>query len=295
MIERTRSRQHGGNCGGTKGAVKRAQRGVAPRSFPHPNSRRCAGNRTHPQNASSSDGRRVSRNGTEICGGSRQDKLQSIVTMARRSKQGLVVGSKLSDFEFIGQLGAGAHGVVHKVRSKLDGKVYVIKEVRLRQLKTKDRKAALAEVQVLQSIDHPNIIRYYCSFLAKEQLYIVFEFAGGGDLHAMIASQRQKRFYLKESQLWRYLWELSEAIGYLHKKRIIHRDIKSLNVFLTAGNRIKLGDLGVSRIVGEADLLRTRVGTPLYVSPLICSCECTESSYYCRHQLVDHLFLKKLL
>ena len=79
------------------------------------------------------------------------------------------VGSSIADFEFLSQLGEGAHGVVNKVRSKVDGKMYVIKEVKLKRLREKARKAALAEVAILQGVQHPNIIRFHNSFLEKSK------------------------------------------------------------------------------------------------------------------------------
>ena len=99
------------------------------------------------------------------------------------------------------------------------------------------------------------------------RLHIVLEYAEGGDLYHLIDVQRAKRLYFKESQLWRYLHELCLALQYLHGKKIIHRDIKTLNVFLTGANMVKLGDLGVSRVVKDDDLMETRVGTPLYLPP----------------------------
>ena len=91
---------------------------------------------------------------------------------AGRSSGG--VGSSIADFEFICQLGEGAHGVVNKVRSKVDGKTYVIKEVKLRRLREKARKAALAEVAMLKGVQHPNIIRFYNSFLEKSKWVLTF-------------------------------------------------------------------------------------------------------------------------
>ena len=84
------------------------------------------------------------------------------------------VGSSIADFEFLSQLGEGAHGVVNKVRSKVNGKTYVIKEVKLRRLREKARKAALAEVAMLKGVQHPNIIRFHNSFLEKSRYVLSY-------------------------------------------------------------------------------------------------------------------------
>ena len=90
---------------------------------------------------------------------------------SKRTGKGVTsgVGCSVADFDFICQLGEGAHGVVNKVRSKVDGKIYVIKEVKLRRLKERARKAALDEVAMLKGVQHPNIIRFYNSFLEKSK------------------------------------------------------------------------------------------------------------------------------
>lgn len=86
----------------------------------------------------------------------------------------------------------------------------------------------------------------------------------------MLKDQRQKKKYFAEKDIWDYAYQICMAVEYLHSKNIIHRDIKCLNIFLTESRQIKLGDLGVSKIVQSAALQNdTRVGTPLYLSPEI--------------------------
>ena len=71
-----------------------------------------------------------------------------------------------------------------------------------------------------------------------------------------------------EHQIWRWAYEIWLGVKYLHEKSILHRDIKSLNIFLTKTNRVKIGDLGISKILsGSIKYQATKVGTPLYLSP----------------------------
>ena len=106
----------------------------------------------------------------------------------------------------------------------------------------------MKEVNILKSIDHINVIRYYGSFLEKNYLYIVMEYAEGGDLHRLLRKNRAENKKFSERDLWMFAYEISLAINVLHNKNIIHRDIKCLNLFLTRENRIKLGDMGQSKI-----------------------------------------------
>lgn len=73
---------------------------------------------------------------------------------------------------------------------------------------------------------------------------------------------------IAESEIWRIAYQLALALSYLHEHCIIHRDIKTLNIFLDENNGVKLGDMGVSKIVDNALCVQgTRVGTPLYLAP----------------------------
>ena len=94
------------------------------------------------------------------------------------------------------------------------------------------------------------------------------EYAEGGDLHQLIRIQRNKKYKFTEKRIWQFAYDLSKSIDYLHKNNIIHRDIKTMNVFLDGNGRVKLGDLGVARILKDAHQLQfSRVGTPMYISP----------------------------
>lgn len=95
------------------------------------------------------------------------------------------VGDRVADFKIIGELGRGTYGVVYKVISNIDKCVYVMKKINIKHVKQKHQAEALKEAQILSKVHHNNIIRYYNSFVEENHLYIIMEFAEGGDLHVV--------------------------------------------------------------------------------------------------------------
>ena len=75
---------------------------------------------------------------------------------------------------------------------------------------------------------------------------------------------------LKEDVIWKLFIKICIGLGYLHKKKVLHRDLKSLNIFLTKGLDVKIGDLGVAKSLTQSGFAKTFIGTPYYLSPEIC-------------------------
>jgi serine/threonine protein kinase len=175
---------------------------------------------------------------------------------------------RTKDFKIVKLLGKGTYGAVYKVVRKSDNEEYALKEVSLKALKKREREDAVNEVRVLASIKHRNILRYCEAFLEGSNLYIVTEYAKGGDLHGKIKRYTKKRKSLAEKTIWTYLLQLCSGLDTLHKINIMHRDLKPKNIFLTAHNQIRLGDLGCAKIM-KAGMARTQIGTPYYMSPEI--------------------------
>jgi NIMA (never in mitosis gene a)-related kinase len=175
----------------------------------------------------------------------------------------------MENYETIRTLGQGGFGKALLARRKSDQVEVVVKEVRLTALSPKDRDDALREVKVLSSLKHPYIVEYFESFQARGCLYIVMAYADGGDLAGKIQKQGTKR--LPESEVLHYFVELALAIKYIHDRKILHRDLKGENVFLTKDGTVKLGDFGIARVLDHTfQVCRTQIGTPYYLSPEIC-------------------------
>lgn len=95
------------------------------------------------------------------------------------------VGNCVADFKLLCELGRGSYGVVNKVLSNIDNRIYVMKRINIKHVKQKHQKEALKEAQILRKVRHPNIIKYYTSFVDDEHLYIIMEYAEGGDLQVV--------------------------------------------------------------------------------------------------------------
>ena len=177
----------------------------------------------------------------------------------------------LNDFELGKELGKGTFGSVTIVKRKEDQKIYAMKRVKIGRLTQKEKLNSFNEVRILASIDHKNIIGYKEAFFddKSKTLNIVMEYADGGDLNTKIKETKQKKLFFEEKKIWSTLIQILQGLNYLHKSCIIHRDLKSANIFLTKNGIIKIGDLNVSKILNKMVTTYTQTGTPYFASPEI--------------------------
>ena len=177
----------------------------------------------------------------------------------------------LEDFEFGKELGKGAFGSVTIVKRLEDNKIYAMKRVKIGRLGKKEKDNSFNEVRLLASIDHKNIIGYKEAFFddKSKTLNLVMEYADGGDLSTKIKEYRKKNIYFEEETIWSTLIQILEGLKYLHQSCIIHRDLKSANIFLTKSGCVKIGDLNVSKILNTMRTASTQTGTPYFASPEI--------------------------
>ena len=177
--------------------------------------------------------------------------------------------TSIRDFKKEKVIGKGSFGSVYLVRRRQDNKIYALKTVILEKLNKKEQENSVNEVRILASINHPNVIGYKEAFWDDEKsaLNIVMEYADDGDLHSKIEKMKKAGGYFKEPIIWSYAIQMIEGLKALHDKKIMHRDLKSANIFLVKDkHQCKLGDMNVSKVIKEK-VLHTQTGTPYYASP----------------------------
>jgi len=106
--------------------------------------------------------------------------------MKEVNKEQSEYGNSLNDFKIISELGRGAYGIAYQVLSlKQPETTFVLKRIPISHLNVRQQKEALFEVQILRRLKHPHIIKYYTSFIESDSLFILMEYAFGGDLYTV--------------------------------------------------------------------------------------------------------------
>ena len=176
----------------------------------------------------------------------------------------------IKDYEIKEKLGEGAYGSVYKVSKKNSKEFFVIKKIPLFGLDSKEKEDVNNEAKILSQIQSNYIVKYYESFVNEDALNIVMEYCDSGDLSEFIESKKKTKKLLKEDLILQIFIKIVIGLAYLHKHNILHRDLKSPNIFLTHGLEIKIGDLGVAKVLSRSGFAKTFIGTPYYLSPEIC-------------------------
>ncbi|XP_061209141.1 serine/threonine-protein kinase Nek5 isoform X2 [Neopsephotus bourkii] len=176
----------------------------------------------------------------------------------------------MDKYEIIKKIGEGSFGKIFLAKVKVDNEQCVIKEINLTKMPVKEKEASQKEVILLAKMKHANIVTFYASFQEKNKLYIVMEYCDGGDLMTRINMQHGVLF--DEDQILSWFVQISLGLKHIHDKKILHRDIKAQNVFLSNNGKVaKLGDFGIARQLNSTtEFAHTCVGTPYYLSPEIC-------------------------
>jgi len=178
-------------------------------------------------------------------------------------------------FEFQKQIGQGTFSVVKLALHKSTGKSYAIKIIDKQKFcrEEKSQEQIKREIQILSKVSHPNIVAYKGLYESQKYLYIILEYAEGGELFEHILQSN-----LLENEVRALFKQLLDAVYYLHNHGIAHRDLKPENILLDDKGKIKLSDFGLARFLAEASMMTTLCGTPQYVAPEVIKIGMSESA-----------------
>ncbi|RHY26773.1 hypothetical protein DYB32_007313 [Aphanomyces invadans] len=169
-------------------------------------------------------------------------------------------------------IGRGSYGCAYLATEVKTGKQYVVKKIPIELMTDKEKKQAFAEVELLSRLDNEYVVQYKENFVEGTVLHLVMEYCDGGDLTARIKEMKDSNGgYFPPDVVLTWFVQMAVAIKYLHERHILHRDLKTSNIFLTRRNIVKLGDFGIARTLESTmDHAKTVVGTPYYMSPEVC-------------------------
>uniref|UniRef100_A0A8C6FXA5 NIMA related kinase 10 n=1 Tax=Moschus moschiferus TaxID=68415 RepID=A0A8C6FXA5_MOSMO len=212
-----------------------------------------------------------------------EDELKQIAENVESINQNKAPSKYIGNYAILDHLGSGAFGCVYKVRKRSGQNLLAMKEVNLHNpafgKDKKDRDSSVRNIVseltiIKEQLYHPNVVRYYKTFLENDRLYIVMELIEGAPLGEHFSSLKEKRHHFAEERLWKIFIQLCLALRYLHKeKRIIHRDLTPNNIMLGDKDRVTVTDFGLAKQKQESSRLTSVVGTILYSCPEVLKSE----------------------
>jgi len=174
-------------------------------------------------------------------------------------------GDPRENLENFLKIGEGSTGTVCIATDKSTNRQVAVKKMDLR--KQQRRELLFNEVVIMRDYHHPNIVEMYDSFLVDDELWVVMEYLEGGALTDIVTHSR-----MDESQIATVCSQCLKPLAYLHSQGVIHRDIKSDSILLTADGRVKLSDFGFcAQVSQELPKRKSLVGTPYWMSPEVIS------------------------
>jgi len=195
------------------------------------------------------------------------DKVESLLNLQHVNKN---PQHNVANFKIDKVLGQGSYAIVKLALDKHSNQKVAVKIYeKYRLIDPRKMKNVRREIQLLENINHPNVIKMNYSFDTAKQIYIIMEYVGQTSLHSFIKGRMGKK--LEELEVKRLFKEVVQGISYCHSKNIVHRDIKMENILIDDNKNIKIIDFGFSICATPDKRLNIFCGTPSYMAPEIVS------------------------
>lgn len=184
-----------------------------------------------------------------------------------RGREGEVRNLVLGKYELGRMLGQGSFAKVYYARDLRDGQSVAIKVIDKARLRQTDGmvEQLRREISIMRMVRHPNVVGIREVLASRQRVFVVMEYARGGELFAKVARGR-----LTEDAARKYFQQLVAAVAFCHSRGVAHRDLKPENLLLDEEGRLKVTDFGLAALPEQLrhdGLLHTQCGTPAYVAP----------------------------
>ena len=169
----------------------------------------------------------------------------------------------IGKYKLLKTIGKGNFAKVKLARHTSTGMDVAIKIIDKTALNQSSLQKLFREVRIMKQLDHPNIVKLYQVMETETTLFLVMEYASGGEVFDYLVAHGR----MKEKEARAKFRQIVSAVQYLHSKNIIHRDLKAENLLLDSAMNIKIADFGFSNNFSPGNKLDTFCGSPPYAAP----------------------------
>ncbi|XP_061620409.1 serine/threonine-protein kinase MARK2 isoform X9 [Phyllopteryx taeniolatus] len=169
----------------------------------------------------------------------------------------------IGNYRLLKTIGKGNFAKVKLARHILTGKEVAVKIIDKTQLNSSSLQKLFREVRIMKMLNHPNIVKLFEVIETEKTLYLVMEYASGGEVFDYLVAHGR----MKEKEARAKFRQIVSAVQYCHQKCIVHRDLKAENLLLDADMNIKIADFGFSNEFTLGNKLDTFCGSPPYAAP----------------------------
>ncbi|XP_031684751.1 MAP/microtubule affinity-regulating kinase 3 isoform X30 [Oncorhynchus kisutch] len=188
---------------------------------------------------------------------------RSVRSGVRTRNSGADEQPHVGNYRLLKTIGKGNFAKVKLARHILTGREVAIKIIDKTQLNPNSLQKLFREVRIMKLLNHPNIVKLFEVIETERTLYLVMEYASGGEVFDYLVAHGR----MKEKEARAKFRQIVSAVQYCHQKHIVHRDLKAENLLLDADMNIKIADFGFSNEFTMGNKLDTFCGSPPYAAP----------------------------